>query len=409
MKILFISDNFPPEVNAPASRTFEHCRAWVRAGHDVTVITCAPNFPRGKVFDGYRNRLSQKEDVDGIRVIRVWSYIAANQGRVRRIVDYLSFMVTATIAGVCAPRPDIVIGTSPQFFTVCAAHVVGKLRRRPWVFELRDFWPESIKAVGAMRESWGLRRIESLEMHLYRRCRGVVAVTHAFRKILIERGIDADKIGVVTNGVDLSRFTPRDRDAHLVRELGLQGKFIAGYIGTHGLAHGLDTILDAAARLQEGPEAERFQFLLLGDGARKSDLKLTAAARGLKNVLFIGSVPKDQVTRYWSLLDVSINHLRATELFTSVIPSKLFEAMGMGVPVLHGVPGESAEIVERYGVGKTFRSEDAAGLAEAIRLLAGDQQALNQMRAAGARAALEFDRAALAEKMLNLLTSWCIP
>ncbi|MCB1630138.1 MAG: hypothetical protein KDI48_20590, partial [Xanthomonadales bacterium] len=151
MHILFLSDNFPPEVNAPASRTFEHCREWVRAGHKVTVITCAPNFPKGKVFEGYRNRLWQRERMDGIEVIRVWSYITANEGFTRRILDYLSYMFMAILAGPFVRRIELVVGTSPQFFTACAAYVVSRYRRVPYVFELRDLWPESIKAVGAMR------------------------------------------------------------------------------------------------------------------------------------------------------------------------------------------------------------------------------------------------------------------
>ena len=163
MHILFLTDNFPPETNAPASRTFEHCREWVKAGHQVTIITCAPNFPKGKVFDGYRNRLWQSEQMEGIRVIRVWSYITKNEGFLKRILDYISFMVSAIIAALFVRKPDIVIGTSPQFFTACAAYVVGAYKRIPFVFELRDLWPESIKAVGAMRSGRVLSMLEAIE------------------------------------------------------------------------------------------------------------------------------------------------------------------------------------------------------------------------------------------------------
>jgi hypothetical protein len=166
MHILFLTDNFPPEVNAPASRTFEHCCEWVKAGHRVTVITCVPNFPRGRVFDGYRNRLWQSEEIADIRVIRVWSYITANEGFVKRILDYQSFMVMATLAALFVRGADVVVGTSPQFFTVCAAYVVSRLKRIPFVFELRDLWPESIKVVGAMQDSIALRALERLEMFL---------------------------------------------------------------------------------------------------------------------------------------------------------------------------------------------------------------------------------------------------
>ena len=221
MHILFLTDNFPPEVNAPASRTFEHCVEWVRAGHQVTVITCAPNFPKGRVLDGYRNRPWQSEQMAGIRVIRVWSYITANEGFLKRVLDYQSFMVTATLAAPFVRGVDVVVGTSPQFFTVCAAYVVSRLKRIPFVFELRDMWPESIKAVGAMKESAAIRALERLELFLYRKAARIVSVTHSFKKALIGRGVAGNKIEVVTNGVDMSRFRAMPTDAALVQELSL--------------------------------------------------------------------------------------------------------------------------------------------------------------------------------------------
>ena len=230
MHILFLTDNFPPEVNAPASRTFEHCREWVLAGHRVTVITCAPNFPNGKVFEGYRNHLWQKEDVAGICVVRVWSYITANEGFVKRVADYLSFMGAAVVGALFIPKVDVIVGTSPQFFTACAAYVVSKVKNVPWVFELRDIWPESIRAVGAMRDSRALDLLEKLEMFLYHKASAIVSVTNAFREKLVFRGVDRNKISVVTNGVDISRFSPRHKDSELVSRLGLERKFVAGYI-----------------------------------------------------------------------------------------------------------------------------------------------------------------------------------
>ena len=185
MHILFLTDNFPPEVNAPASRTFEHCREWVRLGEQVTVITCAPNFPKGTVFPGYQNRLWQVEMLDGIRVIRVWSYITANEGFVRRSLDYMSFMVSATIASLFVKKVDVVIGTSPQFFTVCAAYVVGLFKRVPLVFELRDIWPESIKAVGSMNDGFLYRSLEKLELFLYKKASRIIALTQSFKKELV--------------------------------------------------------------------------------------------------------------------------------------------------------------------------------------------------------------------------------
>jgi glycosyltransferase involved in cell wall biosynthesis len=403
LRILFLTDNFPPEVNAPASRTYEHARDWVRAGCDVTVLTCAPNFPKGELFEGYKNKLHQSEMIDGIRVVRVWTYITANEGFYKRTLDYVSFAVAATFATIGMKRPDIIVGTSPQFFTACAAFAVGVLKRRPWVFELRDIWPESIKAVGALKEGPVLSLLEGLELFLYRRAKRIVAVTNAFRDALIGRGVDAGKIDVVTNGADLSRFAPRPKPHDLAMRLGLKNAFVAGYVGTHGLAHGLDTLLDAAKLLSARPEAASIKILLLGHGARKAALVERAASMGIANVLFVDSVPKDAVADYWALLDASIIHLKKDPLFTTVIPSKLFECMAMGLPVLHGVEGESAEIVEREGVGEIFEPENAAALAEVLVRLSREPETLASYRKKAVAAAPRYDRSTQAALMLEAL------
>ena len=365
------------------------------------MITCAPNFPKGRVYDGYRNSVWSEEVVDGIRLIRVWSYITANEGFVKRILDYQSFMFSAFLASLFVKSVDIVIGTSPQFFVACAGFAVGFVKRVPFVFELRDIWPESIKAVGAMGDSAVIRLLERLEMFLYRRAALVVSVTHAFKSKLSERGVDGDKITVVTNGVDMSRFKPMAKDPDLLNKLGLAGKFVGGYVGTQGLAHGLETILDAAQMLSVEAGGDRFHFILLGDGARKAALKLDAASRGLINVTFIDTVPKEDVAKYWSLLDVSIIHLKKTDLFSSVIPSKLFECMGMGIPVLHGVEGESAKIVQDSGAGLVFEPENARDLVKRLKEMASSDEYYRSCQANCATAAIKYDRKVLARNMLD--------
>ena len=370
MHILFLTDNFPPEVNAPASRTFEHCREWVRAGHRVTVITCAPNFPKGKVFAGYRNKMWQAEEMDGIRVIRVWSYITANEGFARRVLDYVSFMVAAVPAALFVRRVDVVIGTSPQFFTVCAAFLVGTLKRVPWIFELRDIWPESIRAVGAMRQSVALDLLEKVEMFLYRKADAIVSVTNSFRDTLIRRGVDGAKITVVTNGVDGSRFTPRPKDEPLLARHGLQGKFVAGYIGTHGMAHALDTLLDAAREIQTLPNGEGYRFLLLGDGANKAALQAQASSLGLKNLAFFDPVPKAQVPAFLAQIDVAYIGWQDVPIYRfGIAPNKLFDYMMAGKPVLHSVAAAN-DPVALSGCGLTVAPADPAAIAAGLRQLA---------------------------------------
>lgn len=403
MRILFLSDNFPPEVNAPASRTFEHCREWVRAGHEVTVVTGAPNYPKGELLGDYRNYPWQWEEMEGTRVLRVFTYITANEGFVRRTLDYLSFMVTSFLAGLFVRRPDVIVGTSPQFFTVCSAWMLSVFRRRPFVFELRDLWPESIKVVGAMKHPYWLACLEKLEYFLYRKAALIISVTRSFRETLVDKGVDGARIKVVTNGVDLERYRPRSKDTELVRELGLEGKFVLGYIGTHGLAHSLETLLDAAARFQDHDKDESCVFLFLGDGAKKRSLVEEAKKRRLQNVVFVESVPKDEVVKYWALLDASIIHLKKSPLFESVIPSKLFESMAMGVPVLHGVSGESAEIVAAEQVGIPFPPENADALYRAISRLKDDSMLCRKFRRNCTEAARQYDRKNHAVKILGYL------
>lgn len=354
-------------------------------------------------MEGYRNRLWQSEQVEGIRVIRVWTYIAANEGFMRRTLDYLSFMMSGVMASLRVRNVDVVVGTTPQFFTACAAYLVGAMKGVPWVLELRDIWPESIRAVGAMKQSHILRLLEKIELFLYGRAALIVSVTHAFRNTLISRGVSEDKIRVVTNGVDGARYSPRTKDSDLVRQYCLAGKFVAGYIGTHGMAHALDTILDAARMLTVAVDGDSYRFLMLGDGASKHNLVKRARSEMLSNVIFVDTVSKDEVVRYWSLLDVSVIHLKKTELFKSVIPSKIFESMGMGIPVLHGVEGESAEIVEREDVGLVFEPENAEALCDCLRRLREDPALYRRLQSNGPAAARHYDRTVLANSMLDMI------
>ena len=266
MKILFLTENFPPETNAAATRVFERALYWVKAGHQVTVITCAPNFPQGALFEGYQNHWHQCEDMSGIQVVRVKTYISANRGVVRRSLDFLSFGLMGFIAGLFQPRPDIVAATSPQFFAAVAGWAIGACRRLPFIFELGDLWPASIAAVGAMKKGILLRLVEKFELFLYRRSVRVAALTHAFKKNLISRGINENKIDVVLNGVDLPRYAPQARDQLLAEEWHLRDKFVIGYVGTHGMAHGLSNVLDAAEKLKDN---DHIRFLLAGAGAER--------------------------------------------------------------------------------------------------------------------------------------------
>jgi len=401
MRILFLSENFPPETNAAATRVYERAVYWVRWGHQVTVLTSAPNFPDGKLFAGYRNDWYRRELIDGIEVVRVKTFIAANRGTLLRTLDFLSFMVTAFIAGLFQRRPAVVMATSPQFFTAVAGWALAAFRRRPFVFELGDLWPRSIVAVGAMRESRVIRLLERLELFLYRRAARVVALTQTFKDNLVSRGIPAGKIAVVRNGVDLSRYAPRPRDEALAAANRLNGKFVIGYVGTHGMAHDLGRVLDAAALLQE---EHRVAFLLVGAGAEREALIADAKRRALDNVVFLPMQPKEAMPAIWSLCDVALVHLKDAPAFAEVIPSKIFEAMAMGLPILLVSPrGEASAIIEEDAVGVWVPAGRPSATADAVRRLLADDRRLAEYAAQSKHSAARYTRERQASEVISVL------
>lgn len=402
MNVLFLTDNFVPERNAPATRTYEHARQWVADGHSVTVITTAPNFPEGQVYPGYSNRLRQVEMIDGIRVVRVLSYVTANEGFLKRTLDYVSFMVTGGLAALFERRPDVLVTTSPQFFCAMAGWFVSRLRRLPWVFELRDLWPASIVAVGAMKPGPMIRLLERIELAMYRSADAVVSVTESFKRDLVARGIPADKIHVILNGVDLRKFRPRARDPELTARLGLEGRFVVGYLGTIGMAHALDKVLDAAALLQGDP---RIVFLIAGSGARRAELERRVKTEGLHNVRFLEPQPKEMMPALWSVHDVALIPLQDKDLFRTVIPSKMFEAMGMGIPILMSLPdGEATSLLEAAGAGVVVPPEQPRALVDAIVRMCEDPSAVQGLRSAALTAAPQFSRQERARTMSQLLS-----
>ncbi len=401
--ILFLSHYFPPEGNAPASRVYEICKRWVRAGHRVTVITSVPNHPNGVVYPGYRNRLFQSENVGGVHVMRVWTYLAANKGTVRRIANYLSYMASATLAGILASRPDVLIATSPQFFCGWAGTLVSTLRRIPFILEIRDIWPESISAVGAMKTGLLLRALECLEHSMYQSAKHIVTVGDGYKKLLCDRGVPAGKISVVTNGVDRELFVPVARDEGLRERHGLGGSHVCAYVGTIGMACGLEVVIRAGQILREKGRRD-ISFLLVGDGAVREKLEAQARQAELGNVAFAGRQDKSLMPVYLASVDSCLVHLRRQDLFKSVLPSKLFEAAAMGKPVVLGVEGCAAELLNRAGGGITIEPDNAEQLVAAVEKLADDPVMAKRLGAAGRAYVLErFDRDDLSAEYLRII------
>ena len=400
MRILFLSHYFPPEVNAPAVRTHEHCREWVQCGHEVHVLTCVPNHPQGRIYDGYKRRFAtQHETVDGIQVHRVCTYTSPNKGFLRRTLGYASYMFAASLASLRLPRPDVLVATSPQFFCACAGFLASKLLRRPWIFELRDIWPESLVAVGAIRNKAIMQFLERIELLLYEDADAVVALTDSFKQNLLSRGVLGSKIHVVTNGIYPRSWRTRDQSSR--NELGLDSKFIVSYVGTHGMAHNLETILEAASLLQGDRD---IQFITVGTGAEYEKLLNIKKEKSLDNVSMVGQVPRERAKMYLEASDVSVVILRKAELFKTVIPSKMFEAMALRNPIILAVEGEAKRIVEEARAGLCIEPENAEQLAEAVLRLKSDGELRSRLGRNGLLAVeKKFNREVLARGMLEVI------
>lgn len=400
MKILFLTDNFPPEVNAPATRTHEHCKEWVNLGAEVTVITCFPNFPQGKVYEGYKNRWKQIEMLDGIKVIRVWSYITANDGFFKRTIDYVSYAFTSFFVGLFV-KTDVIIATSPQFFTAVSGRSLSLVKRKPWIMEVRDLWPESIKAVGALEEGFILNVLETIELKLYKSARLIVSLTHSFKKNMMERGINPDKINVIKNGSNLDLFSFKPKNENLINKLDLNGKFIVGYIGTLGMAHKLDFIVDCASEIEDNT----IHFLFIGEGAEKKKLIEKSQKLKTNNITFLQPVLKEEVPDYVSIVDCMLVPLKKSDLFKTVIPSKIFEAAAMKKPILLGVDGESKEMVLNAGIGIYFEPENKDSFFKALMIFKNNNQIYNRCADKCIVFAEQHNRKILAQEMFKSINA----
>ncbi len=403
MRITFLCQYFPPEMGAPAARTYEHARHWAALGHEVTVITGFPNHPTGIIHPAYRGRFTQHEKIEGIEVRRTWVYCAPNKGFVKRILNFLSFFCSSLIlGGLLTSRPQVVIGTSPQFFCAVAAWLLSRWKRVPFVFEVRDIWPQSAIELGALRNPVLIRLLEALEQRLYEAARLIVVVAESTRPYLHARGIPDEKIAIIPNGIDLRFLESASETPESFREKnGWQDKFLVSYIGTHGMSHALEVVLGAATRLASDPS---IHFLFVGEGAEKSRLVAMAREAELPNVTFLSAQPRPTLPAIYRASDLSLVPLRRLPIFTKVLPSKLFELMGVGCPIVCSVEGEAAQLVGRSGAGICIEPENVGALVEAITRLRNDPEQCAAMRQAGqAFARANYARSVLAEKYLEAL------
>lgn len=398
--IIFLTHYFPPEVNAPANRTYEHAREWIK-DTDITIITNFPNHPDGKIFPGYRNKLIQKEKVDGINVVRLWTFITPNEGFLLRTLNYIIYMAAAVIYAVFSGiKFDLIIATTPQFFCGLAGKYIAKLKRKPFILELRDLWPESIIAVGALRNRTLINILEKVEMRLYRAADRIISVTRSFKQNLISRGIDANKIEVIFNGVSLGTFTNGKEISNRELKEFLKGGFKLGYIGTIGMAHSIKTLVEAAEKVKN----EQIKFVIVGSGAEREKLEREIEYKKLKNIKIFPIQNKSEIASIINKIDLFVVHLKNDPLFKTVIPSKLFEGMIMKKPILIGVNGEARSIVESSCSGTYFEPENADDLINKLFYYYHNTDFRTKHGENGYKFVVEkFDRSMLAAEYLDII------
>lgn len=400
MKILFFSHYYTPEGNAPATRVSALCERWVKAGHDVTVVTCPPNVPNGIVYEGYANKRTS-EVINGVKVERVKLYIAANKGAIKRMFNFVSYFFKALMAAVRLPKPDVIIATSPQIFCGYAGVWFKRLRRVPLVVEIRDIWPESMEAVGAKIPRFGYRRLEQVERAMYRVADKIVTVGEGYFDRLVEKGVPKDKMSIIMNGTDLAVYKPLPKNEELLKAHGLDGKFVVSYIGTVGMACGLEVVLDAAEKLRD---VEKVVFVIVGDGAYRVKLEEESKVRGLKNVVFTGRQPKSSMPDWVASSDASLVHLKASGLFKTVMPSKIFESAGCKRPIIMGVDGYAKKLVMDAKAGLDMKPESADSLVECVQKLVDNPELCKQLgENAYTNIALVHNRDKQAEDYLEVL------
>ncbi len=400
-KILFISDNFPPEINAPATRTYEHCLTWTNNGYDITVITCFPNFPKGELYDGYKNKFLQIENINGIKVIRVWSFITSNEGFFKRTLDYISFAIMAFIVGLFL-KTDLIVATSPQFFSALSGSMLGFFKRKKWVMEVRDLWPNSISAVGAIKESSMLFSfLKYIENKLYHSALKIVVVTDSFKEYIIKyHKIKPNKIGVFKNGYLNNSIKPNEKFILDIKEnLNCKNKIIVSYIGTIGLAHGLRFILESLNELKSN---SNYHFLFIGEGAKKQELIDYAIKNSINNVTFINSISKNEIINFIYLSDISLVNLIKSDEFKNVIPSKIFENVAAYKPILLGVDGEAKQLIEKYNIGIAFEPENKKSFFNALENITYLQNGID-FKSNCDLLINDFNREIIAQKMLEFI------
>jgi glycosyltransferase involved in cell wall biosynthesis len=381
MRLLFLTQFYPPEVGATQNRVSDLAERLARAGHTVTVVTALPNYPKGRIFDGYRKRLWMEDASKGVRILRVWTYATNRVGLAPRLFSYLSFTLTATIMALLnGGSHEVLYVESPPLFLGIAGILIGWLRKSRLLFNVTDLWPASAVALGILRNSTTIWLATWLEGFIYDHSDIITGQTEGIVES-IRRRVSGVPVVLVMNGVSpevyATRSTARDLTRH---DLGFSNSFVVGYAGRHGIAQGLDTVLGAAKMVSGQPG---IQFAFFGDGPEKSNLLQLSESTHLQNVRFFSPRPAADMPEILSCFDAAVVPLKKLDLFRNALPCKLFECMAAGVPVIVAIEGEAKRLVERANGGISIPPEDPQALADAITLLYQDSELRKAMGQSG--------------------------
>lgn len=407
MRILLLTQYFPPETGAAQNRLSDLAQRLSVAGHEITVLTSMPNYPQARIFEGYRGRVFCRETADRVRILRTWCYVGQSRGFVSRLLNYCSFALLAFICAVLAGgKQDVIVVESPPIFLGITGLLLSWWRHAPMIFNVSDLWPQSAVAMGLLRNRILVTLASTIEKCIYKKSYAITGQTEGIVQY-IKSCTSSVPVELVTNGVDPERFISESRQRMSTRtQLGLVGNaFVVGYAGLHGLAQGLDTLLEAAKILQS--ENARIVIAFFGDGPDKTNLQQRAIANRLTNVLFFPPQPAEDMPRILGALDAAVVPLRNTTLFSGALPSKLFECMAAKLPIVVSIPeGEATRLVKAAVGGLCIPPEDPYAMAEAIARLATDRDLCTALGENAHRyVCLHYDRREMARRFLKLLPS----
>jgi glycosyltransferase involved in cell wall biosynthesis len=404
MKIVVICHYFPPEIGAPSARLYEMSKRWVELGNEVHVVTCFPNHPTGIIPDEYKGLKYKLENMDGIHVHRNYVYATPNKGFIKKTLGHLSFMFSSVFFSMKKiDKPDVIITSSPTFFSIFSGYWYSLRKKADFVLEIRDLWPAAMIELGVMKEGFVTKVLEKMELFFYRKSKKLIMVTQSFKENVVNRGISGDKVHVVTNGVNQDLFYPKEKNQELVNKYNLQDKFVISYVGAHGISQNLSTILEVAKKLRT---YKYIEFVFVGEGAEKNKLKQIVREEELTNVQFIDAQPKEAIAEFYNSSDLCLIPLKNIELFKTFIPSKMFEIMACGVPIVASLEGEAAQILEDSKAALVVQPDNPNEIAVAIEELMNDKEKYSQMKANGPKfVEKNYSRNKLAERYLELINN----